>query len=201
MYVDTIALGLPRTYIHTYIHDIHLKFQWQKLFMAFNMSVIFYVLILVCHLVSASANGTFQAVSCPGDVLTTECVTMGGGFTLWQGTAFQCVSTSNVIILRHSQFGGLYNPAESCNNGAIVARAIGVVNGSYTSQLKVTVSLELNDTTVKCVHLHWYNLTDTVIKRIQIIVLATGKQEEVQNCHCICVHVDIKVKGHGSLAS
>ena len=175
MYVDTIALVLPRTYVHTYIMIYTLKFQWQKLFTAFNMSVLFYVLILVCHLVSASANGTFQAVSCPGDVLTTECAIMGGGLTVWQGTAFQCVSTSNKIILRHSGFGVSHNPAGSCNDGTIVAWALGVVNDSYTSQLNVTVSLELNNTTVEC--WHYYNLTLTVIKRIQMIVLAAGKQE------------------------
>ena len=143
--------------------------------MAINKSVILYVLILVCHLVSASAKDTFQAILCPGDVLTTECAIMGGGGTVWLGTAIQCVSRSNEIILRYSEFGGSYNSIRTCNNGAIAARALGVVNNSYVSQLSVTVSLELNDTTVEC--RHSYNLTETVIKQIQIVVLATGKQE------------------------
>ena len=148
--------------------------------MAFNMSVVFYVLISVCHLASTSAstcNIISQAILCPGDVLTTECTIMGSGATVWRGTAFQCVG--NEILLRHSQFGESYNPTGFYNNGAIVARTLGVVNGSYTSQLNVTVSLELNNTTVECVHLHvhCWNLTYTVIKQIQIIVLATGKQE------------------------
>ena len=158
--------------------------------MAINMSVVFYVLISVCHLASVSTSSTSQAtcISCPGDVLTIECTIMGRGATVWQGTAFQCGSS---IILRHSQFGGSYNSIWTCNDGAIVAQALGIVNNSYVSQLNVTVSLELNNTTVEC--WHSYNLTDTVIKRIQIVVLVTGKQEKVQTAN---VYVDIKVKGH-----
>ena len=140
--------------------------------MAINMSVAFYVLILVCYsVVSVSASSTSQAISCPGDVLTTECTTMGGGVTVWRGTAFQCAR--NEIALRHSQFGGSYNYTASCNNGAIVARALGVVNDSYISQLSVTVSLELNNTTVECWHdgIHLFMF----IRSIQIIVLVPGK--------------------------
>ena len=98
--------------------------------MAINMSVAFYVLISVCHLASASASSTFQAILCPGDVLTIECTITGGVATVWRGTAFQCVSRSNEIILRHSGFRESYNPAGTCNNGAIIARALGVVNDS-----------------------------------------------------------------------
>ena len=63
----------------------------QKLFMAINMSVAFYVLISVCYSVaSVSASNISQAISCPGDVLTTECAIIGGGVTVWKGTAFPC---------------------------------------------------------------------------------------------------------------
>ena len=141
--------------------------------MAFNMSVVFYVLISVCHLASASENSTFQAISCPGDVPTTEHTIMGDGAIVWQGTAFQC--DYDEIVLRHSQFGRSHNSIQTCNNGAIAAQALGIFNDSYISQLSVTVSPVLSNTTVEC--WHDYNLTDTVIKRIQIIVLAIGKQE------------------------
>ena len=149
--------------------------------MAINKSVVSYVLISVCHLVSASASNISQAILCPGDVLTTECDIAGVGATVWLGTAFQC--DYDAIVLRHSQFGGSHNPIGYCNNGAIIAQGLGFVNGSYTSQLNVMVSLELNNTTVEC--WHNYNFTHIVIKRIQIILLATGKQEKVQNCQCI----------------
>jgi hypothetical protein len=123
---------------------------------------------------SASTSDTFQAILCPGDVLTTECATMGGLATVWQGTAFQYANVDDEIILRHSQFGRSYSYIISYNNGALVAQGLGVVNDSYISQLNVTVSLELNNTTVECWH---YSTIDTInfIKRIQIIVLATGK--------------------------
>ena len=137
---------------------------------------------------SVSTCSTYRVISCPGDVLTTECAIMGVGATVWQGTAFQCVSRSNEIILRHSQLGGSHNCIRTCNNGAIASQALGIVNNSYVSQLNVTVSPELNNTTVECWHSH--NLTDTVIKQIQIIVLAAGKQEKVQTANVI------KVKGH-----
>ena len=118
--------------------------------MAINKSVVLYVLISVRHLAMASASNTFQAVLCPGDVLTTECAIMGNGATVWQGTAFQCQrNNQGEIILQYSQFGGSYKPIDFCSYGAIVARAIGVVNGSYISQLSVTVSLELNNKTVE----------------------------------------------------
>ena len=139
--------------------------------MAINKSVVFYVLISVCHLVSLSAISL-----CPGDVLIIQCAITGGGATVWQGTTFQCHNNNQgVIVLRHSQFLESNNPELRCNNGAIVPRALGVVNGSYISELNVTVSPELNNTTVEC--RHSYNLTETVIKQIQIVVLATGKQE------------------------
>jgi hypothetical protein len=145
----------------------------QKLFMAINMSVVFYVLISACYLASASANSTSQAILCPGDVLTTECATMGYGATVWQGTAFQCGDARDEIVLFHSQSGGSYNPKGYCNNGALTAEALGIVNTSYISQLNVTVSLELNNTTVECWHDN--GLTFTVVKSVQIVVLGTGK--------------------------
>ena len=124
--------------------------------------------------VLASASSTFQAILCPGDVLITECTITGVGATVWLGTAFQChYSNHDEIILRHSQFGGSYNPIGSCNNGAIAAQGLGVVNDSYISQLNVTASPELNNTTVEC--WHDYNLTTRIIRSIRIIVLATGK--------------------------
>ena len=152
--------------------------------MAINISVVFYVLMSVCHLVSVSASSTSQVISCPGDVLTTECAIMGGGVTVWHGTAFQCDSNNREFIsLQHSQFVESNKPEGACSNGAIVAQALGVVNDSYISQLSVTASLKLNNTTVECIHS--YNFTNIVTKQIQIIVLATGKQEVVQNCQSI----------------
>ena len=108
---------------------------------------------------------TYRVISCPGDVLTTvsECAIMGGGVTVWKGTAFQFhCNNRESISLRHSQFRDSEKPEGYCNNGAIAARALGIVNNSYISQLNVTVSLELNNTTVE--YVHSYNFTNIVIK-------------------------------------
>jgi hypothetical protein len=142
--------------------------------MAINKLIVLYVLVFICHLALASESYTFQVISCPGDVLTTECAIMGRGATIWQGTAFQCgIGIHDYIVLRHSQFEGSYNPIRTCNNGALVTQALGIVNDRYISQLNVTVSPELNNLTVEC--WHNFNLTDTVIKQIQIIVIAIGE--------------------------
>ena len=66
-------------------------------------------------------------------------------------------------------------PEGSCTNGAIIARAIGVVNNSYVSELNVTVNLEMNNTTLKCVHS--YNLTETVVKEINITVISPDNSQ------------------------
>jgi hypothetical protein len=112
---------------------------------------------------------------CPGEMLIVECNIKGGGATVWQGTAFDCDSNNkNIISLRHSQFLESDKPEGSCTNGAIVVRAIGVVNNSYISELNVTVNLEMNNTNVECVYN--YNLTDVVIKTVNITVISDMSQ-------------------------
>ena len=85
----------------------------------------------------------------PGDVLMFSCTITGGGITIWAGTAFNCPSTANEIILHHSlgtSFGG-------CNGGAITAGNLGVVgHNCYSSQLNVTLSSDMNDKTIACTH-------------------------------------------------
>ena len=146
------------------------KFQWQKLLIVFKISVVFYVLISVCYLVLASASNISQAILCPGNVLTTECTNTGDGTTVWQGTAIQC--DYGEISLVHSRFSGPRYPIATCNNGAIAAQGLRVINDSYISQLNFTVSPELNNTTMEC----WYDNGTTVmfIRSIQITVSATG---------------------------
>ena len=94
---------------------------------------------------------------------------------MWQGAALQCDYSE--IVLLHSRFiingSHNYNTTLPCNNRTIVAQGLGVVNNSYISQLNFTVSPELNNTTVEC--LHDNGTAERVIKTIQIIVLAIGK--------------------------
>ena len=86
----------------------------------------------------------------PGEVLTYTCNTNGGGTTVWRGNAFDCIF--NEILLRHSQFA---SPGTSgtCNNNAMRARSVGVVNtDSYISELSVTISTTFNNRIIQCSH-------------------------------------------------
>ena len=90
--------------------------------------------------------------ACPGDVLNFTCTVIGIGNTLWRGSTFNCPDTTNEIILRHSQFSRSEGTSGNCNNGAIVARSIGVESDCFTSQLNITVSAGLTNKTVQCDH-------------------------------------------------
>ena len=85
-------------------------------------------------------------------MLTFTCTVIGGGITVWNGTAFSCSGSTNDIQLRHTQFNATGGPSKSCNDDAIEARSIGVTNDCYASQLIMRVSPRLNNTTIQCTH-------------------------------------------------
>ena len=105
-----------------------------------------------------AATKTFSAPSsvncaCIGDILTFNCTAVGGGGTRWGGTAFNCPSIFNEIILRHS----LYEPSDSgtsgdCNNGAITAHSVFSDMNCYASQLSVTIQNVSSIVTIQCTH-------------------------------------------------
>ena len=126
----------------------------------YNLCV--YILINKCLLQSATpslhpATDTLLTppgaqCACPGDVLTYTCCINGTGNTLWRGTAFDCISSSNEILLRHSQFGS-GGASGDCTGGALTARSLGVENGNcYVSQLNATVSTTFNGQSIQCKH-------------------------------------------------
>ena len=88
--------------------------------------------------------------TCPGYVRiqTFECVVFGAGITIWQGTAF---GFPCVIRLRHSQYNNS-GAIGDCNDGAIIASSVGVLEDHYTSQLNVTISQDMINETIECVH-------------------------------------------------
>ena len=88
--------------------------------------------------------------ACPGEEVILTCTVVGGGITVWSGTAFSCSSGTNDISLSHSRF--MEGISKSCNGGAIVARSVGVTDDCYTSQLSVQVSSSLNSRTIQCAH-------------------------------------------------
>lgn len=108
--------------------------------------------------------------ACPGDVLMYNCTINGGGSTIWSGSAFDCETRMDEIILRHSQF--VSGSSGNCNDGAVTAQSLGVVDSTcFTSQLSVTVDLEMNNKTVLCAH------SSEIITTIGvgIISVATGE--------------------------
>ena len=68
--------------------------------------------------------------------------------TIWGGTALNRASADCEIVLRHSQFQS--DAAGICNDGAVVARSIGVMNNCYISELNVSISASLNNKTIQC---------------------------------------------------
>ena len=109
--------------------------------------------------------------ACPGDVLTFTCsvVGLGNTVTLWNGTAFDCPSTFNEIILRHSQFAA--RTSGGCNGGTITVESRGVENNNYISVLNVAVNTGLNNRTVQCQHI---TINSTIIVGIQSLIVTSG---------------------------
>lgn len=109
--------------------------------------------------------------ACPGDALMYTCTIIGGGSTIWSGTAFDCESKSDEIILRHSQF--VSGTSGNCNNGAITARSLGRADTCYSSQLNLTFSSALNNKTIQCAY---SSETIETIGEVTLII-ATGKSQ------------------------
>ena len=103
---------------------------------------------------------------CPGEEVLFECTVCGAtAATVWTGNLFECPSAD--IILRHSEYASV---AGECNNGAVIARSIGVldINGSrcFSSQLTVTINIEMNNKTVTCLYIN--STTITVVDALKI---------------------------------
>ena len=130
---------------------------------------IFATVLTVYHVSMVScagfaANDSFQSsledagrqYACPGEVVNYTCTvvdTTGNpplGSSVWRGTAFNCPTSSNEISLRHSSFSTSSGATDTCNNGAMTAESVGVVDNCFTSRLMVNVSSTLNETTVEC---------------------------------------------------
>ena len=67
-----------------------------------------------------------------------ECTTIGSGVTVWDGSAIQC--EHGTIHLSHTLYNETEKPLRTCNDGDVIAQAIGVDGNSYTSQLNVSVA-------------------------------------------------------------
>ena len=107
---------------------------------------------------------------CPGGEVLFECTVCGGAATVWTGNLFESECAYASIVLRHSVFEYYGSSSGECNNGAVIARSIGAldVNGSrcYSSQLTVTINIEMNNKTVTCVYNN--GTTEAVVDALKI---------------------------------
>ena len=72
---------------------------------------------------SGTSSGlNFIGPDCLEGVLVFECSVIGGGSTVWNGTAFDCENSDNEILLLHSRFNAS-NFTDSCNEDAVVGHA------------------------------------------------------------------------------
>ena len=75
---------------------------------------------------------------------------VGRGSTVWSGSAFDCSSANNEIVLLHVRFlCEIYN-YDTCSYGVIVARSLSTEGNNYTSQLNVTVTPNTAGRAITC---------------------------------------------------
>ena len=115
---------------------------------------------------------------CPGYNLVYECTVKGRpeGATVWQGTAFDCLS--NEITLLHNRFNN--GTVGVCNNGAVVGKSIGIKNGCYTSQLTFKLSTDMIGESVVCIHDDTTTNTHMIGSSTRIVT-TTGYYFELHN--------------------
>ena len=85
--------------------------------------------------------------TCPGDIITYTCTTVGGEATLWSGTAF---SSGCDITLNHSRFSDIGGTSGSCSDPRIIGRSVEKTNNCFTSQVTVTVNSDSINRTIEC---------------------------------------------------
>ena len=159
------------------------------IFEQISVEIFFTVLLIIspiyygsgqCHIMIAEGIASEFTSShgcvCPGDHLTFECSVQGGVATVWEGSAFDCGvdASSSFIRLRHSGFSMLEPARGECNNGLIVARSVGVLNDTFSSQLDVNVTADMNNKTIECA-LDATGSGDYKEVGMITIIVATGK--------------------------
>ena len=107
-----------------------------------------------------------SSCTCLNSDVTYTCVVDGLGFTIWQGSAFDCTAQLNRILLCHTLFES--GTMGLCNGGDIVGRSLGVSGSVYTSQLTVSVTSNLIGRMIECA----YSLTGATVTPINSTTIA-----------------------------
>ena len=77
-----------------------------------------------------------------------ECTVFGGGFTSWQGSAFDCALYGNEVLLSHNDFE--HGTIRTCNDGTIVGCSVRIMDNYYTSQLSINFTTVLDGRSIQC---------------------------------------------------
>ena len=112
-----------------------------------------------------------------------------GGSTIFRGRSFKFINcTGNIdrLALPHSQFNHPQGTKTSCNNGAIIARSLHGGNGTYTSQLSITVTSELIGDAIECAY---NNGTDSTTHVGMAIINDTGINLVLNHNYTSFVHI------------
>ena len=110
--------------------------------------------------------------TCLGFTQTFECTVFGGGVTIWNSSAFDCIRNS--IQLRHSKFIGSQATGE-CNDGAVVASSVESSDNCYTSLLNITITPEmLNESLIVCAHRNNIKSSATMVVGQILLEITTG---------------------------
>ena len=143
--------------IFFYTHAAHVQWHTHCLFTVFSVFflhklMLYYIMIMGSFLGSTPGTNSLVAVNsctCEGYVQIYECRVTGYGATIWKGTALDCHSSTNEIVILPSDS---VNRSITCNNGEIVGRLVRRENNSYVSQLSVSVSSEVIGGSIGCYH-------------------------------------------------
>ena len=111
-----------------------------------NDNIFCFFVCLFFLIIDGQFRSIVPACTCPGDILTYLCSTVGPKFTTWEGSALQC--PSHQIVLFHRDYK--QNKAiGTCGSSA--AQGISITdNNNYTSQLNIIYDDHLNGTDIQC---------------------------------------------------
>ena len=100
--------------------------------------------VLLVHIIMTSVDCRRTNTSvCLGGTQTFQCGVNGGINTVWKGSAFECMSTNNEIVLLQSHYNSIMSSSNirTCSDGdiAVLAEIISISDTYYTSQINLTV--------------------------------------------------------------
>lgn len=104
-------------------------------------------MLIIIGLIECNELVAISDCACVGQNYTYQCSVNGGDLTVWSGSV---IEVGCEIILFHNQYESMSSASGVCNNGAVSGRSIEVVNSSYTSELTIRVSNNLDGRIVKC---------------------------------------------------